>query len=145
MLSSLGLGFMKNKWQVIVVFILLTAVAIADSGKTSLRFKWASQEYSMKPLPEVWHPASIPSMEQRVEEFLKFSLQEGTLSIPRFIARYGLPTRYIVTGERGGQDFMIYDLPSGHAVALYVNKPPYDIFSAAVIIDSGGTLLRLIK
>ena len=115
------------------------------SEKTSLRKRWSSPDYTTNSLPAVWRPNNIPATASDVSEFERFTLKTESLSIPKFIGRYGLPSRYLVTQRKKGQDFLIYDLPSGHAVALYVPKLPADTFAACVIITSDGGLVKLIK
>ena len=129
---------------IIAILLLGIAVARADDGKTTLRKAWQSRDYTTNALPTVWLPSSIPASITNVAEFQQFSTSES-FSIPKFIGRYGLPSRYLRTERDQGQDFLIYDLPSGHAIALYVHKPPLDTFTAAVIITSDGSLVRLIK
>jgi hypothetical protein len=67
------------------------------------------------------------------------------MSIRAVVDRFGTPDRYLVSRRGDESDFLIYDLPSGHAVALYVLRPPEDHFAAAVIIDANGKDLRLVK
>ena len=127
----------------IIIFLCVTAAFAGE--KTDLRKMWASHRYATNSIPTVWRPATIPATASDVSAFQSFSLPADSLSIPRFIARFGLPSRYLTTAKPGGQDFLIYDLPSGYAVALYVPKPPADSFAACVIIKSDGSLVRLIK
>ena len=79
--------------------------------------------------------------------FERFSLQAEGLSITNFIAKYGLPHRYLTTKRDDDWDYLIYDLPSGHTVALYVPKPMPAAwtFGACVIITADDSLVRLIK
>lgn len=116
----------------------------ADEGKTALRKLWLSPDYTTNSVPTIWCPQRVPTPVTNVAEFERFPASES-FSIPKFIARYGLPSRYLKTERNHGQDFLIYDLPSGHAVALYVPKPPIETFAAAVIITSDGSLVKLIK
>ena len=127
----------------IIIFLCITAASAAE--KTTLRKTWALRHYTTNSIPTVWLPANIPPTASEVRAFEGFSLRTEGLSIQKFIARFGSPTRYLTTAKRGGQDFIIYDLPSGHAVALYAPKPPADNFVACVIITSDGSLVRLIK
>ena len=127
------------------ILLLCAIAAVADSGKITLRKMWSSSHYTTNSMPTVWRPASIPATASEVSAFERFSLRTESLSISRFIGRYGLPSRYLATQKTGGQDFLIYDLPSGHAVALYVPKPPADTFAACVIITRDGSLVKLIK
>jgi hypothetical protein len=127
-----------------ILFLCLTT-AMADSDKTTLRKLWTAPHYTTNAVPTAWRPAKIPPNASDLAAFERFSLRTDSMSIPKFVARYGLPGRYLTTKKDGGQDFLIYDLPSGHAVALYVPKPPADTFSACVIITSDGSLVRLIK
>jgi hypothetical protein len=136
---------MRTKVSTFIVFFLTAGVILAQAADTALRSAWASRAYTVKPLPELWRPKRIPSGQPDVASFLKFDLMTGSLSIKDFVERYGLPDRYLVTHRRERQDFLIYDLPSGHAVALYVPKPPDKIFFAVVIIDRRGNFVRLTK
>jgi hypothetical protein len=131
--------------QIFAMLLLCTASALAESGKTTFRKMWISRDYTTNSVPAVWRPEQIPATVTNVTEFERFTLRPESLSIPRFIARYGLPSRYLTAQRNQRQNFLIYDLPSGHAVALYVSTPPSDSFAAAVIITSDGTLVRLIK
>jgi hypothetical protein len=130
-------------FRIFIILLLCTATAVAESGKTGLRKLWGSRQYTTNSVPTAWRPDKISVTTTNVSEFERFTLE--SLSISTFIARFGLPSRYLVTQRREGQDFLIYDLPSGHAVALYVYKPPFDKFGAIVIIKSDGELVRLIK
>jgi hypothetical protein len=132
-------------FRVFAIIFLCVLVAAADSDTTTLRTMWASRDYTTNSVPAAWLPAKIPAMTSAVKAFESFSLQTESRSIPKFIARYGLPSRYLTTKRDSGQDFLIYDLPTGHAVALYVPKPPTNTFAACVIITSDGSLVRLIK
>ncbi len=130
---------------------------IKDPKKIGLQQLWALSFYTTNSLPPVWLPAKIPPTPRESREFLRFSSEKDGQSIPNFIKQYGLPSRYLVgqvsTFSRQGfapptvgallqgPDFLIYDLPSGHTVALYVPKPPADKFVIATIIDSKGDLL----
>jgi hypothetical protein len=129
---------------IITILLLCIATAYADAEKTTLRKLWLSRDYTTNSFPAVWRPERIPTTVTNVVEFEHFPTAES-FSISKFVARYGLPSRYLTTGRDQGQDFLIYDLPSGHAVALYVPKPPDGTFAAAVIITSDGTLVRLVK
>ena len=130
--------------HIIAILLLYTAIAHANGEKTTLRALWLSRHYTTNAVPAGWQPEKIPTMVTNVAEFEHFSTTES-FSISKFIARYGLPSRYLTTGRAQGQDFLVYDLPSGYAVALYVPKPPDGTFAAAAIITSDGTLVRLIK
>ncbi len=126
--------------------ILFLCVTAAVAGpRTTLRKMWTSPDYATNTVPTVWRPSKIPAAASDVAAFERFSLTTNSISISKFMARYGLPNRYLTTGRDGGQDFLIYDLPSGHAVALYVPKPPADTFAACVIITADGSLVKLVK
>jgi hypothetical protein len=127
------------------MLLLCVTTAVADSDKTSLRKMWASSHYATNSVPAAWRPAKIPTAVSDVGAFERYSIPKDGACISRFIARFGMPSRYLTTKRAGGQDFLIYDLPSGHAVALYVYKPPGDHFGACVIITSDGSLVKLIK
>lgn len=129
----------------VIAIIFLSVSAVIAAEKTTLRVTWASRSYSTNTIPAQWRPASVLPVLTDVGAFESFSLRTGSLSIQKFIARFGLPSRYLTTSKPGEQDFAIYDLPSGHAVALYVPKPPADSFAACVIITQDGSLVRLIK
>ena len=123
----------------------MASVPLVEGADTTLRSLWASPDYSAKPFPGAWRPKKFPSTARDVLAFKKFDLKSTGVSISNFVARYGIPDRYLVSQQSNGQHFLIYDLPSGHSVALYVHKPPYNTFAAIVIIDSAGNLVRLIK
>jgi hypothetical protein len=132
-------------FRIFIILLFCATAVFADSEKTTLRKMWASRHYTTNSVPTAWRPAKIPATASDVSAFERFSLQTDSISISEFIARYGLPSRYLTTKKDEGQDFLIYDLPSGHAVALYVPKPPAGTFAACVIITSDGSLVRLIK
>jgi len=130
--------------RVLAITFLCVTGAIAGE-QTTVRKMWASHYYTTNSVPTVWRPATIPPTAADERAFESFSLRTQGLSIQKFITRFGLPNRYLTTSKPDGQDFLIYDLPSGHAVALYVPKPPADSFTACVIITADGSLVRLIK
>ncbi len=134
-----------NRMLRVLVITFLCATGALAGEETTLRKMWASQHYTTNSVPASWRPASIPSTAMNLSAFESFSLKAGSLSIQKFITRFGLPSRYLTTSKPGGQDFLIYDLPSGHAAALYVPKPPADSFAACVIITPSGSLVRLVK
>ena len=131
--------------RILAAFLLCVAAVGANSDKTALRKAWASGYYATNSIPAAWRPAHIPATETNVTAYEHFSLRHESLLITNFIARYGLPNRYLTTQKTGRENFLVYDLPSGHAVALYVTKPPDDRFGACVIITSDGSLVSLIK
>ena len=131
--------------RILAILFLCATAALADSDKTTLRKIWASSRYTTNSVPVAWRPAKIPATASDVHAFESFSLQAEGLSITNFIAKYGLPSRYLTTKRDGDHDFLIYDLPSGHAVALYAPNPPAGYFAACVIIASDDSLVRLIK
>ncbi len=134
---------------------------VDDPKATGLRQLWALECYTTSPLPQVWVPLKTAPTTREIAEFLHFNLQKDGAAIPAFIARYGLPDRYLTwRWDKGqilsagsnsapfppddslqGPDFLVYDLPSGHAVVLYVPKPPATNFCTSIIIDSKGNLL----
>jgi hypothetical protein len=131
--------------RILAIFFFCVTAVLADSDKTTLRKIWASNRYTTNSIPAAWRPTKIPVTATDVRVFERFSLQADGLSITNFIAKHGLPRRYLTTKRDGEHDFLIYDLPSGHAVALYVPMPPANSFAACVIITSDGSLVRLIK
>ena len=104
---------------------------------------WASRHYARKPFPSEWRVDAAPSTIHDLESFQQWPAR--TVKIQDVVAQFGIPDRYLVTTRPEKPNFLIYDLPSGHAVAFYVTQPPRDQFSAGVIIDARGKLLRLIK
>jgi hypothetical protein len=129
----------------VIAILLLSVTAAIAAEKTTLRKTWASRSYATNAIPAAWRPANIPPTLTDVGTFEDLSLRTESLSIQKFITRFGLPNRYLATSKPSGQDFLIYDLPSGHAVALYAAKPPAEEFAACAIITSDGSLVRLIK
>jgi hypothetical protein len=128
----------------LIVPLLLLLPAFAFAGDTKLREIWASREYTSAPVPAEWIPPVAAVPEKSLSAFENYSTGDGFV-ISNFIARFGIPSRYLVARRRNDHDFLIYDLPSGHAVALYAAKPPGKNFAAIAIIDSAGTLVKLIK
>ncbi|QIF00183.1 hypothetical protein [Roseimicrobium sp. ORNL1] len=131
--------------RILALLMLCLTTAVAGSDKTTLRKIWASPHYTSNSLPTAWLPVKIPEMTSDVSAFESFSQQKEGFSIRNFIGRYGPPSRYLTTKRDREHDFLIYDLPSGHSVALYVSKPPADFFAACVIITSDGSLVNLFK
>lgn len=131
--------------RILALLLLCVTTAATALDKTTLRKIWASPRYTTNSIPTAWLPAKIPAMTSDVGAFESFSLQTEGLSIRKFIARYGLPSRYLTTKRNAEHDFLIYDLVSGYSVALYAPKPPADSFAACVIITPDGSLVRLIK
>jgi hypothetical protein len=129
----------------VIAILPLSIIAAIAAERTTLRMTWASRSYTTNAIPAAWLSANIPPIATDVSAFESFSLKTDSLSIQKFITRFGAPTRYLTTSKPGGQDFLIYDLPSGHTAALYVPKPPAESFAACVIITSDGSLVRLIK
>ncbi len=136
---------MKIKNLSIIIFVLAATVLLSEAGDTTLRSLWASPAYSVKSFPDLWRPKKFPPPVRDVEVFKKFDIKSNGISITNFVSHYGIPDRYLISNRKNGQNFLIYDLPSGYNVALYVHEPPYDTFKAIVIIDSAGDLVRLIK
>ncbi len=131
--------------RIFILFLLCVTMAIANPDQTALRKLWASPHYTTNSIPAAWLPAKVPVTVSDVSAFEGFSLRTDGPSIQKFIARHGVPTRYLATKQKGHANFLIYDLPSGHAVALYVSQPPTDSFAACVIVTADGSLMKLIK
>lgn len=129
----------------LIVLFLLTNVLLVAAGETTLRSLWASPNYCAKPYPEKWRPEQFPSTVREIVVFKIFDLKSTGVSITNFVARFGVPDRYLVAKQNNGQNFLVYDFPTGHSVGLYVHAPPNNQFSAIVIIDSAGNLVRLVK
>jgi hypothetical protein len=145
------------------VAIFVPAIRSRIDGPTNsgLRELWSLSNYRTNPLPSSWIPEKTPPQTLDAHEFEKFNPTHGGFAIRDFIGRFGLPNRYLTgqwkKGELSrlaeheptrddthllqGPDFLIYDLPSGHAVVLYVPKPLATNFTTAIIIDSKGDLL----
>ena len=128
-----------------LLFLSTTLVCSATGADTSLRKLWASSQYTSQALPAAWQVASPPAMEKDLTRYQQFEWRKDGSSIQSFINRFGIPSRYLGSRREKESDFLIYDLPSGHAVALYVPKPPATQFSACVIIAADGTLVELFK
>jgi hypothetical protein len=132
----------KMRFRLIITLLMFaTSLAAAD---TTLRKMWASGAYKSASVPKEWRPSTIPSSERMLAAFERYSDRDG-FSIISFLSRFGMPSRYLVALRKEDQDFLIYDLASGHAVALYVSKLPSQSFAAIAIIDSTGNLVKLIK
>lgn len=130
-------------FRAFAVLLLAVALASGESDQTTLRHLWASHAYKPKPIPDVWRLSTTPPTERDLDAFRRFTSR--VFAVSAFISHFGVPDRYLVTSQRDQSDFLIYDLPAGATVALYVSKPPHDSFGAAVIIDARGKLIRLIK
>jgi len=132
--------------MVCLTAFFLTAVApILTANEKDYHSRWLSRHgYVQKPFPLEWRPAHPPKTETDVVAFEKYDLRTESFIIPDFVARYGIPQRYLVS-PREKQQSLIYDLPSGHSVELFVHQPPEIIILAAAILDSRGKLVFLIK
>src|SRR4051794_4396345 len=93
-------------FRVFVILFLCVTAAVAESEKTTLRKLWASPVYATNAVPVVWCPKKIPATVSDVKVFERFELKTEGLSIPKFISRYGLPSRYLTTRQDKGQDFL---------------------------------------
>jgi hypothetical protein len=119
----------------------------ADRDEPNMRQYWASKRYRTNAFPDSWRPEKFP---QPPADFEVLNKREAYLEvivpIPKFIARFGLPNRYLTARKQEGySDFLIYDLPSGTSIALYVTRPPASGIGAAIIVDRAGKVMRLIK
>jgi hypothetical protein len=130
---------------IFIVLVLMVNVHFVDAGETTLRSIWTSPNYCAKPFPDEWRPKLCPSTVREMVAFMDFDLKSAGVSIPNFVACFGSPDRYLVARQNNGQNFLIYDFPTGQSLALYVHEPPDNKFSAIVIVDSAGNLVRLIK
>jgi hypothetical protein len=129
----------------ITAFFLTALAPILTANEKEYHSRWLSRHgYIQKPFPLDWRPAHPPKTETDVAAFEKYDLRTESFTIPAFVARYGIPQRYLVS-PREKQCFLIYDLPSGHYVELDVYQPPEVIILAAAIRDSRGKLILLIK
>lgn len=145
----------------VAVFVPTLRSRIDGLTNSGLRELWRLSNYRTNALPNIWIPEKTPPRTLNLHEYEKFSVTEAGFSIRNFIARFGLPSRYLAgqwnkgqidrieghvpvrddSGLLQGPDFLIYDLPSGHSVAVYVPKPPATNFTTASIVDSKGDLL----
>ena len=123
----------------LLVSVMFTSTAFAQ---TTLRKLWRSKRYSLAAVPAGWQAAGAPR-DRDLSAFRDFAFPR--MSIRAVVERFGTPDRYLVSRRRDDLDFLIYDLPRGHALALYVSRPPHDQFAAAVIIDEREEQVRLVK
>jgi hypothetical protein len=136
-----------NPRILIFLFLLLAIMVLpAEAEKTALRSYWSAKHFVSRPIPEAWQAKAEQPTEQKLSEYMKFDLKSG-FSVSKIVARYGTPTRYLAAKnpEKDRDNFLIYDLPSGHSVALYVHDPPDDRCGPLVIIDAEGNDLLLVK
>jgi hypothetical protein len=127
-----------------ILTLLLVSIIFSSTSlaQTTLRKLWRSNRYSPAPLPTEWQAPGGPQ-DRDVAAFQQFAFPR--MSIRAVVERFGTPDRYLVSRRRDDLDFLIYDLPRGYAVALYVSRPPRDQFAAAVIIDAREEQVRLVK
>jgi hypothetical protein len=130
---------MRSSHRFVVVLVLLLAASTAWATQDTLRKYW--RRFSRAPIPAEWQ-SSAPPRDRDVASFEKFAFPRS--SIRAVIDRFGTPDRYLVS-RRENFDFLIYDLPSGHSVVMYVTHHRLDQWVAAVIIDSHGKLIYLDK
>ncbi len=130
------------KLRVLIFLLVTVSVASTSPAQTTLRKLWRSSRYSPAPVPSEWQSSTSPR-DRDVAAFQSFEFLR--MSTRAVVERFGTPDRYLVSRRRNDLDFLIYDLPSGHAVALYVSRPPHDQFAAAVIIDALEEQVRLVK
>jgi len=121
---------------------MLAVIVRAGEQQTELRALWRSSLYSSKAVPTAWLPASVPPTERDKHAFQQSKQRFTTTTL---IARFGLPDRYLVSQMPDKNDFLIYDLPSGVSVAVYVSEPPAQSISAIAVINAKGEMISLIK
>ena len=128
-----------------ILTLLLVSVIFSSTSlaQTTLRKLWRSDRFSSAPVPAQWQASTERSRDRELAAFQRFAFPR--MSIRAVVDRFGTPDRYLVSQKHDDLNFLIYDLPSGHALALYVSRSPQDHFAAAVLIDSHGEALRLVK
>jgi hypothetical protein len=124
--------------------IIIALLTVSVSAREP-RFPWSGRDYSEHPIPDVWRGDGSIERQKDVTSYQAFTLRDSPISIRAFIARFGPPSRYMVSKRSDHSRFLVYDLPSGHMVGLYVGEPPADWFGAVVIFDSRAELVKLIK
>jgi hypothetical protein len=102
---------------------------------------WRSPKYAKDSIPAVWLPAKIPPAVTNLAAFER-TPKSLRFRIKKFIGRYGMPSRYLRSTKDDDWNFLIYDLPSGHSVALYVGKPPNDWIEVISVLTPDGSLLE---
>lgn len=107
--------------------------------------------FKRQEIPNLWLPPSIPAKGNEMAVFLSLDDSEefrtnGNL-VSHMIALCGLPSTYMVAKSKKANpwNYLVYDLPSGETVVLYVSGPSVKYFGAAAAFDSMGKLLRMIK
>jgi hypothetical protein len=109
------------------------------------RLPWSASYYHEQPIPDIWRGDGTIERQTDVAAYQAFTFRDSPPSVKAFIARFGPPSRFLVSKRPDHTRFLVYDLPSGHSVGLYVSEPPDDAFGAAVIFDRRGELIALIK
>jgi hypothetical protein len=134
------------RYAVLVCLLLAMSLGYSATSEDASLFRLLkSRHFRSVAVPEQWQPAVMPQTEKRVEPFLAFNLGAEGISIPQFIGHFGKPTRYLVSDTTKLPNYILYDLPSGHLVALQVHSPPSNTFAAIVVMDATGHWVSLIK
>jgi len=130
-----------------ILCLLSFSCALAESFiSPSLRTGFNREE-----IPKAWIPDSIPAKGNEMKAFLDLNeskeFQAKGLLISHLIELCGMPSTYMVTRNSKADisNYLVYDLPSGEIIVLYVSAPSVKYFGAAAAYDSKGKLLRLIK
>lgn len=135
------------------IFLISFALLLTLSFAQGESFISPSKRAAFKPqeIPEFWIPASFPQEGNAMKAFLALNESkefrpDGHL-VSRLIQLCGKPSTYMVakSPKKGTWNYLVYDLPSGETIIVYVSEPPAKSFGAAAAYDSKGKLLRLIK
>ena len=122
------------------ILVLLLALALLPCQAQDV-----SAGYSSQPLPSAWINKGVLRSRLTLADVTRPA--QPPLRVSEFIARFGLPDRYLVPNRRqhGYSGMLVYDLPSKHTVILHVGTPPLQNIGAIAVRDRHNKVVRLIK
>jgi hypothetical protein len=132
----------------LLLLLLINNMATASSSSTH---PYSSKVYRVRPFPTQWRPLHPPPTETRLSSLQSFRMP-SRMSVRAFVARFGIPHRYLVmdatlpnTDSSRILNGLIYDLPHGYHAELWVQKPPSDVIVFAFITGPDGRLVPGLK
>jgi hypothetical protein len=132
----------------LLLLLLINNMATASSSSTR---PYSSKVYRVRPFPTEWRPLQSPPTETRLSALQSFRVPRQ-MSVRAFVARFGIPHRYLVTDVTFPNtdpsrilNGLIYDLSHGYHAELWVQKPPSDVIVFAFITAPDGHLVPGLK